>query len=132
MRDLLARIAGFCVERPLPVLAATALVTLVAAVGALGLEADAGTDQLVDRDSDAFVGTEAFKREFGDDAVVVLVKGDLEQLVLSSDLGKLLALEACLSGKAPGLLRSGLLAGGTHMAAREIDPRGLQVLSITP
>ena len=102
MRDLLARIAGFCVERPLPVLAATALVTLVAAVGALGLEADAGTDQLVDRDSDAFVGTEAFKREFGDDAVVVLVKGDLEQLVLSSDLGKLLALEACLSGKAPG------------------------------
>ena len=102
MRDLLARIAGFCVERPLPVLAATALVTLVAAVGALGLEADAGTDQLIDRDSDAFVGTEAFKREFGDDAVVVLVKGDLEQLVLSSDLGKLLALEACLSGKAPG------------------------------
>jgi hydrophobe/amphiphile efflux-3 (HAE3) family protein len=102
MRDLLARIAGFCVERPLPVLAATALVTLLAVVGALGLEADAGTDQLVDRDSDAFVGTEEFKREFGDDAVVVLVKGDLEQLVLSSDLGKLLALEACLSGKAPG------------------------------
>ena len=102
MSDLLARIAGFCVERPLPVLAATALVTLVAAVGALGLETDAGTDQLVDRDSDAFVGTEEFKREFGDDAVVVLVKGDLEQLVLSSDLGKLLALEACLSGKAPG------------------------------
>jgi uncharacterized protein len=101
VRDLLARIAGFCVERPPPVLAATALVALVAAVGALGLEADAGTDQLVDRDSDAFVGTEDFKREFGDDAVVVLVKGDLEQLVLTSDLGKLLALEACLSGNAP-------------------------------
>ena len=101
MRDLLARIAGFCVERPMPVLAGTALVALVAAVGALGLEADAGTDQLVDDDSDAFVATEEFKQEFGDDAVVVLVKGDLEQLVLTSDLGKLLALEACLSGNAP-------------------------------
>ena len=101
MRNLLARIAGFCVERPVPVLAATALVALVAAVGALGLEADAGTDQLVDRDSEAFVGTEEFKQEFGDDAVVVLVKGDLEQLVLTSALGRLLALEACLSGNAP-------------------------------
>ena len=37
-----------------------------------------------------------------------------------------------LSGKSPGLLRTGLLAGGTHLAAREIDPAGLQVLSITP
>ena len=64
-----------------------ALVALVAAIAAFGLEADAGTDQLVDNDSDAFVATEEFKREFGDDAVVVLVKGDLEQLVLTSDLG---------------------------------------------
>ena len=101
MRDLLARIAGWCVERPLPVLAATALVALVATVGALGLEADAGTDQLVDPDSEAFLATEEFKREFGDDAVVVLVKGDLEQLMLTSALGRLLALEACLSGNAP-------------------------------
>jgi hydrophobe/amphiphile efflux-3 (HAE3) family protein len=101
MRNLLARVAGFCVERPVPVLAATALVALVAAIAALGLEPDAGTDQLVDRDSEAFVGTEEFKREFGDDAVVVLVKGDLERLVLTSALGKLLALEACLSGNAP-------------------------------
>ncbi len=101
VRDLLARIAGWCVERPVPVLAATALLALIAAVGALRLEADAGTDQLVDNDSEAFVATEEFKREFGDDAVVVLVKGDLEKLVLTSDLGTLLALEACLSGNAP-------------------------------
>jgi hydrophobe/amphiphile efflux-3 (HAE3) family protein len=88
------------VERPVPVLAATALVVLLAAISALRLEADAGTDQLVDRDSEAFVATEQFKREFGDDAVVVLVKGDLEQLVLSSDLTTLLSLEACLAGNA--------------------------------
>ncbi len=98
MRELLTKIAGRCVERPVPVLAATALLALLAVTLALRLQADAGTDQLVDRDSDAFVGTEKFKREFGDDAVVVLVKGDLEQLVLTSDLTTLLSLEACLSG----------------------------------
>lgn len=102
VRDLLARIAGWCVERPVPVLAATALVALVAAVAALGLETDAGTDQLVDDESAAFVGTEEFRDKFGDDAVVVLVEGDLERLVLTSDLGTLLALEGCLSGNAAG------------------------------
>ena len=30
------------------------------------------------------------------------------------------------------MLRTGLFAGGTHLAAREIDPAGLQVFSITP
>ncbi len=86
----------------MPVLVATGLVALVAAIGAASLEADAGTDQLVDNDSDAYLATEDFKQEFGDDAVVVLVKGSLEQLVLTSDLATLLSLEGCLSGNAPG------------------------------
>ena len=34
--------------------------------------------------------------------MVVLVKGDLQRLVLTSDLGKLLSLEGCLSGNVPG------------------------------
>jgi hydrophobe/amphiphile efflux-3 (HAE3) family protein len=101
MRHLFARIAGWCVERPAPVLAATVLLALVGAVGALKLEAAAGTDQLVDEGSEAFVATEEYKEEFGDDAVAVLVEGDLEQLVLTEDLGTLTALEACLSGNAP-------------------------------
>jgi hydrophobe/amphiphile efflux-3 (HAE3) family protein len=86
------------VERPAPVLAAVVLLALIGVVGALRLEADAGTEQLVDEDSGAFAATEEFKDEFGDDAVVVLVRGDLEQLVLTADLGKLLALEGCLAG----------------------------------
>ncbi len=102
MRNLLARVAAWCVERPAPVLAATALAALVGLVGAVGLEADAGTDQLVDNDSKAYVATQDFKQKFGDDAVVVLVKGDLRQLVLTSDLTKLLSLEGCLAGNAPG------------------------------
>lgn len=86
----------------MPVLVVTGLVAVAAAIGAIGLDADAGTDQLVDNDSEAYVATENFKQEFGDDAVVVLVKGSLEQLVLTSDLATLLSLEGCLSGNAPG------------------------------
>jgi hypothetical protein len=100
MRDLFARIAGRCVERPAPVLAAVVLLALVGAVGALKLEADAGVDQLVDEDSEVFEATEQFKDDFGDDAVVVLVRGDLEQLVLTENLGRLLSLEGCLAGNA--------------------------------
>jgi hydrophobe/amphiphile efflux-3 (HAE3) family protein len=103
MRDLFARITAWCVERPPPVLAATALLVCVGAVGALRLEADAGTDQLVDTDSAAYQATEEFHQDFGDDAVAVLVDGDLEQLMLTETLtDKLLPLEACLSGNAPG------------------------------
>ena len=101
MKDLLARIAGWCVERPFPVVAAAAAIALIATVAALRLDTDAGTDQLVDADSEAFVATEDFKQKFGDDAVVVLVKGDLRTLVLTPDLGILLSLEGCLSGNAP-------------------------------
>ena len=82
----------------MPVVVAVLLVAVIGAVAALRLEPDAGTDQLVDDDSAAFRATEDFKQRFGDDAVVVLVRGDLEQLVLTSDLGTLLSLEGCLSG----------------------------------
>lgn len=100
MRDLFARIAGRCVERPAPVIAVVALLALIGAVGALKLEADAGVGQLVDEGSEAFEATERFKEDFGDDAVVVLVRGDLEQLVLTDNLATLLSLEGCLSGNA--------------------------------
>lgn len=101
MRSVLARIAGWAVERPGPVLAATFLVALVAAVGALSLEPETGTESLVDRDSEAFGATEEFQREFGEDPVAVLVRGDLDQLVLTEDVMTLLMLEGCLAGNIP-------------------------------
>ncbi len=101
MSELFARIAGRCAERPAAVIAAAALLALIAGVGATRLEPDAGTDRLVDSNSPAFTGTERLRSEFGDDPVVVLVEGDLEQLVLTSAVGKLLSLEACLAGNAP-------------------------------
>jgi hydrophobe/amphiphile efflux-3 (HAE3) family protein len=102
VRDRFARIAGWCVEQPIPVVVGVALLAVIAAVAALGLEPDAGTDQLVDNDSGAYRATQDFKQKFGDDAVVVLVRGDLKRLVLTSDLGKLLSLEGCLSGNVEG------------------------------
>ena len=113
MRNLLARIAGWAVERPAPVLAATVLVALVGAVVALRLTPEAGTDSLVDSGSDTFQATEDFKEEFGDDAVVVLVRGDLERLVLTEELNTLLTLEGCLAGNLP----SGEGAGDTQSPA---------------
>jgi hypothetical protein len=37
-----------------------------------------------------------------------------------------------LAGNPAGLFRTTLLAGGTHLVARELDPAGIQVLTITP
>jgi hydrophobe/amphiphile efflux-3 (HAE3) family protein len=102
VRERFARIAGWCVEQPIPVVVAVVLVAVIGAVAALRLQPDAGTDQLVDNDSSAYRATQDFKQKFGDDAVVVLVKAPLDQLVLTSDLGKLLSLEGCLSGNVPG------------------------------
>ena len=53
---------------------------LIGAIGALRLEADAGTDQLVDTRLRRLRATQDFKRELRRRRVVVLVKGDLQQL----------------------------------------------------
>ena len=83
------------------VLAVTVLVAAAAAFGATRLDTNAGTDTIVDRDSSTFQATEQFRQRFGDDAVVVLVEGDLRKLVLTSNLGRLLRLEGCLAGNIP-------------------------------
>ena len=102
MTNLLARIAGRAVERPTPVIVAAVLLTLIGAVAALRLEADRSPSSLVNRGSETYVATQRFYDQFGDEPVEILVKGNLRQLLLTSNLGRLLALESCLSGKAPG------------------------------
>jgi uncharacterized protein len=102
MRSVLARIAGRAVERPTPVIAATVLLTLIGAIAALRLEADRSPSSLVNRGSDTYAQTQRFYDQFGDEPVEILVKGDLRELLLTSNLSRLLALESCLSGKAPG------------------------------
>ena len=99
--DFFARTVRAVARRPVPVLAAVGLLAVLAAVFALRLQPSASTDTLVNRSSAAFKATESYKKEFGDDAVVILVKGDLERTLLTSDLATLVKLEGCLSGNVP-------------------------------
>ena len=88
-------------RRPLVVIAIVGALGVAGAVLALGLEPRAGTDTLVSPSSEVAKDTDDFKRDFGDEAVVVLVKGDLQRTVLTPDLGRLIKLEGCLSGNVP-------------------------------
>ena len=92
------RVAGLAVRRPWLTLLVVAAVAAGSLVAALRLETNAGTETLVDEGSREFQATERFREDFGDDAAVVLVRGDVRRLVLTEDLGKLFELEACLSG----------------------------------
>ena len=93
--------ARAAVRRSGLVLAVFGILTAAGVAGSLTLRASASPDTLVDRGSDSFEATEGFKREFGDEAVVVLVRGNLQRTVLTPDLSRLLALEGCLSGNVP-------------------------------
>ncbi len=65
------------------------------------LPTDAATNTLVDSDTASYRATQQVKRDFGEEPVVILAEGDLQRLVLTSNLGRLLRLEGCLSGKVP-------------------------------
>lgn len=96
------RLVGTVVRRPLPVVAVVAVLAVAGAalaVATLRPTADPGT--FVDRSSPSFGASERAHERFGDDAVLVLVREPLTRLVLTADLGRLLALEGCLSGNAP-------------------------------
>jgi uncharacterized protein len=71
------------------------------AIMALGLHPSAAADTFVGRSSADYRATQGFYRNFGEEPVAVLVEGDLQQLVLSSDLERLAGLEGCLSGNIP-------------------------------
>jgi hydrophobe/amphiphile efflux-3 (HAE3) family protein len=101
MGDRFGRIVRLATRRPLALLVVVGVLALAGAGLALRLEPSTATDTLVNRSSESFRETERFKRDFGDEAVLLLVKGDLQRTVLTADLGRLLRLEGCLSGNVP-------------------------------
>ena len=82
-------------------LALAAVLGLGGAVLALRLQPTAATSTFVSTSSSTYRGTQTFYRHFGEEPVAVLVRGDLQQLVLSPDLERLVGLEGCLSGNVP-------------------------------
>jgi uncharacterized protein len=97
----LRRLVGAVTRRPLLVLGLTAVLALGGAALALRLEPSAATETLVDRGSQSFKDTERFKDDFGDEAILVLVHGELTRTVLTADLNRVLRLEGCLGGNVP-------------------------------
>jgi hydrophobe/amphiphile efflux-3 (HAE3) family protein len=67
----------------------------------MGLRTDAGIGTLVDSDTAAYRATQQLRRAFGEEPVVVVAEGDLERLLLTSNLGRLLRLEGCLAARVP-------------------------------
>ena len=95
------RIVRASARRPARVLAVVAVLAVAGGVLALRLEPSAAMDTLVGRGADTFQATETYRERFGDHSVIVLVRGDLPKLVLTSNLGRLVGLEGCLSGNKP-------------------------------
>ncbi|HEV2859086.1 MAG TPA: MMPL family transporter [Solirubrobacterales bacterium] len=95
------RVAAWAADHARPLLAVTVVVAIGAAVGATQIPTDAGVDTLADSDSATYRATQEVRQDFGEEPVVVLVKGELPQLLLTPNIFKLLRLEGCLSGKVP-------------------------------
>src|SRR5579884_2443212 len=88
-----------CARRP--VLTIAVVVALAAAGGllALGLQPDAGSDTFVSRSAQSFRATNNEHQHFGGDAVIVLIREQLPNLVETKDLATVSQLEACLAGQ---------------------------------
>ncbi|HWC48591.1 MAG TPA: MMPL family transporter [Solirubrobacterales bacterium] len=95
------RVAAWAAEHARPLLAITIVVAVAAAIGATQIPTDAGVSTLTDSSSTTYKATQQVREEFGEEPVVVLVKGELPQLLLTDNIFKLLRLEGCLSGKVP-------------------------------
>ena len=82
-------------------IAAVAALAAVCAAFALTLDPSAATDTLVNRSSDSYAATERYRERFGEQSVIVLVRGEVANLVLTKNLNVLVGLEGCLSGNKP-------------------------------
>src|ERR1700722_11313565 len=101
MGRLFSRLAVGAGRRPLLTIAVLGAVGVGCAIAALGLRPTAATQTLVGSSSAAYKNTQSYYKRFGEEPVEVLVKGDLRKLVLSSDIGRLVGLEGCLSPTLP-------------------------------
>ncbi len=116
----LSALAGGAARRPLLTLALACALGLAGAALALQLTPSAATSTFVSSSSPQYRATQRFYANFGEEPVEVLVKGSLQQLLLSSDINRLVGLEGCLSGNVPvsALASEGGRAGPCGQIAR--------------
>jgi uncharacterized protein len=106
---LLSTLAAGAARRPALVVGVALVLGLGGAALALGLHPSAEADTFVGSGSAAYRATQRYYASFGEEPVDVVVHGNLQQLVLSSDIERLAGLEGCLSGTVPpaGLAQEG-------------------------
>ena len=93
------RLCSAAARRPITTVGIVLALALGGALLALGLRPSAGIDTFVSSSSASYKATADDQRHFGDDAVVILVRASLPNLVETKDLGTLTQLEACLAGQ---------------------------------
>jgi predicted RND superfamily exporter protein len=93
-------VTAFSKRNAAAVVAVTAALGLAGLLLALGLSPSASSDKL-SAGGAAKDATAAHHRAFGDEPVVILVKGRLSRLLLMEDVQRLLGLEGCISGNLP-------------------------------
>jgi hypothetical protein len=98
---IITALVGGAARRPRLVIAIAIVLGLGSAALALRLRPTVATDTFVSSSSAPYKATQSFYRSFGEEPIEVLVKGDLQQLVLSTDIERLVGLEGCLSGNVP-------------------------------
>jgi hydrophobe/amphiphile efflux-3 (HAE3) family protein len=98
---LLSGLAGGAARRPRAVIALVVVLALGGAALALRLHPTAATSTFVSSSSSQYKATQRYYASFGEEPIEVLVKGNLQRLVLSEDIDRLIGLEGCLSGNVP-------------------------------
>jgi predicted RND superfamily exporter protein len=89
------------------VLVLATVLGLAGAAFALRLSPSAAESTFVSSSSPEYRATQKFYKSFGEEPIEVLVKGNLQQLVLSDDVDRLVGLEGCLSGNVPAKALAG-------------------------
>ncbi|HEX4186483.1 MAG TPA: MMPL family transporter [Solirubrobacteraceae bacterium] len=98
---IISALVGGAARRPRLVVVVAVVLAVAGAALALRLRPTAATDTFVSGSSPTYKATQSFYRSFGEEPIEVLVKGNLQQLVLSTDIERLVGLEGCLSGNVP-------------------------------
>ncbi|MGZ4343916.1 MAG: efflux RND transporter permease subunit [Solirubrobacteraceae bacterium] len=98
-RERFERLARAAASRPFLTLGVVLALAIGGGLLALGLRPDASSSTFVSSSSSSFRATDDDHKHFGADAVVVLVREKLTNLVETKDLATLSQLEACLGGQ---------------------------------
>jgi len=123
LRESLVGLMSRAIRRPALTLALLVAPAAAGAALATGLRPSTAMSTFVSSSSPSYRATQRDYRSFGGEAVIVLVREPLTDLLLSSDLGRLSELEACLSGQVLSADRS-LRAFIPHAPSAQQPPYG--------